>query len=30
MVDWVSSTGEVIPTPQALIDLAGYLESIQQ
>lgn len=30
MVDWVSASGEVIKTPQGLIDLARYLESIQQ
>lgn len=30
MVDWVADSGEVIPTPQGLIDLARYLESIQQ
>lgn len=30
VIDWVSSTGEVIKTRQALIDVAAYLESIQQ
>lgn len=30
MVDYVAASGEVIPTPQGLIDLARYLESIQQ
>ncbi len=29
-VDWTAPSGEVIPTPQALIALATYLESIQQ
>lgn len=29
-VDWVSASGKVIPTPRALIDLARYLEGIQQ
>ena len=30
MVDYVAASGEVIATPQGLIDLARYLESIQQ
>lgn len=29
LVDWTAPTGEVIPTPQALLALATYLESIQ-
>ena len=28
LVDWTAPTGEVIPTPQALLALATYLESI--
>ncbi|WP_298857880.1 c-type cytochrome [uncultured Sulfitobacter sp.] len=30
LVDWASPSGEVIPTPQSLLALATYLESIQQ
>ncbi|WP_299557361.1 hypothetical protein [uncultured Sulfitobacter sp.] len=30
MVDNVSTSGDIIPTPKALIDLARYCESIQQ
>jgi mono/diheme cytochrome c family protein len=30
IVDWVSESGEIIATPQALIDLKTYLEGIQQ
>ncbi|MDG1066887.1 MAG: cytochrome c [Sulfitobacter sp.] len=30
MVDWVAKSGEVIPTPKGLIDLAAYLEGIQK
>lgn len=29
IIDWTSPTGEVIPTPEALLALATYLESIQ-
>ncbi len=29
-VDWVSETGQIIPTPKALLDLTSYLESIQE
>lgn len=29
-VDWATASGEVIATPQALIDIAQYLETIQQ
>lgn len=29
-VDWTAPSGVVIPTPQALLALATYLESIQQ
>lgn len=28
--DWQTQSGEVIPTPRALIDLAIYLEGLQQ
>lgn len=30
MVDWTAPSGEVTPTPQALLDLVAYLESLQQ
>jgi hypothetical protein len=30
MVDWVSRSGEVIPTPRALVELAEYIESVQR
>ncbi|MGJ8597660.1 c-type cytochrome [Sulfitobacter sp.] len=30
IVEWTSPMGEVIPTPQALLALATYLESIQE
>lgn len=30
MVDYMTASGEVIATPQALIDIASYLEDIQQ
>ena len=30
MVDYETISGEIIPTPQALIDLTQYLQSIQQ
>ncbi len=30
IVDWVAESGAIIATPQALIDLKTYLESIQQ
>lgn len=30
IIDWTAPSGEVIPTPQALLALATYLESIQQ
>ena len=29
-VQWTDETGAVLETPQALIDLAAYLKSIQQ
>jgi len=30
VVDYVAASGEIIKTPQALVDVAVYLESIQQ
>ena len=30
IIDWVAESGAIIATPQALIDLKTYLESIQQ
>ena len=30
LIDWTAPTGEVIPTPQALLALATYLEKIQK